>query len=135
MSSPSTPSSPVRALVVEDSPINQKVLTRLLENEKCVVTHAADGQQALDRLAEEEFDVVLMDVQMPVMDGLAATRQIREREANSGKRTPILAVTAGGDRDSCLQAGMDDFLAKPVRPESLREKLEGLLGEWPSQRD
>ena len=74
---------------------------------------ACNGEEGVEKFAERSFDVVLMDVQMPVMDGLTATRIIRHHETGTGKHTPIIAVTAGMDRESCLQAGMDDHLHKP----------------------
>ena len=127
MLSSTTHAPPLRVLLVEDSLFNQRLLLGLLHLRNYCVTVATDGQQAVDRMAEEEFDVVLMDVQMPVMDGLAATRLIRQQEAGTTKHTPILAVTAGMDRQSCLEAGMDEYLEKPVRADSLQEKLDLLL--------
>lgn len=122
------PSAPTRVLLVEDSLVNQKLLTGLLAGHKFDVTLAINGEESVRKMEEEEFDVVLMDVQMPIMDGLTATRLIRRYEAGTKKHTPILAVTAGMDRDSCLDAGMDDYLAKPVRADALYEKLARLLG-------
>ena len=78
-------------------------------------------------MAKAEFNVVLMDVHMPVMDGLCASRLIRKDEAETGKHTPIVAVTAGMDSQSCLEAGMDDYLGKPVRAEILYEKIHQVL--------
>jgi CheY-like chemotaxis protein len=123
----SNPASPLRVLLVEDSLVNQKLLTGLLERWNCAVTLATNGQQAVQKYAEDEFDVVLMDIQMPVMDGLTATRLIRQQEGTM-KRTPIVAITAGMDRQSCLDAGVDEYLAKPVLATSLYEKIEQLLG-------
>ena len=128
MQDPAQYSPPLRVLLVEDSLVNQKLLTRLLERKDCAVTLATNGQQAVHQLAEADFDVVLMDIQMPVMDGLAATRRIRQQEAGTMKHTPIIAVTAGVDRQTCMQAGVDDYLAKPVQSASLEEKLEQLVG-------
>ncbi len=121
--------SPLRVLLVEDSLVNQKLLISLLEQRNCAVTLAANGEQAVHELAENDYDVVLMDMQMPVMDGLTATRRIRQQEAGTIKHTPIIAVTAGVDRQSCLEAGVDAYLAKPVREEVLQKKLKQLLGE------
>lgn len=122
------PASPtplsLRVLVVEDSFVNQLVLTRMLMDQGCQVEVATDGQQGVEQYLQQSFDVVLMDVQMPVMDGLAATRMIRSHEKNLDKRALIVAVTAGVDRESCLQAGMDDYVQKPVRPDVLRAMLE-----------
>ena len=117
----------LRVLLVEDSHVNQQLLTQILLRQDCLVTVAGNGEEAVQRFAEQAFDVVLMDVQMPVMDGLTATRMIRNHENGIGKRTPIIAVTAGVDRESCLQAGMDEHLQKPVRPEVLRSTLQQVM--------
>ena len=105
-------------LVVEDTPVNQVLCRAILVKAGHRVTLADNGAQALDILARERFDVVLMDMQMPVMDGLEATRRLREREALSGEHVPVVALTANAmekDRLRCLEAGMDDFIAKPFR--------------------
>ena len=112
------------ALLVEDCLVNQKLLTHMLEKEGFEVVLAVNGQEAVDKFKQEPFDVVIMDVQMPVMDGLEATRLIRQHEKDSGHRTPIVAVTAGMDRNSCIGAGMNDYLAKPVRAPDFHEVLE-----------
>ena len=107
-----------KVLLVEDNPVNQMVAQALLERLGATVVLAGDGAQALQRVAEAEFDVVLMDCQMPVMDGLACTRALRERETHLQlRRLPVVAMTAASDeeaRDECRDAGMDDFLTKPV---------------------
>ena len=117
-------------LVVEDNPVNQQLAIRLLEKWGHRATLAADGQVALDALEERRFDVVLMDVQMPVMGGIEATREIRRREAAQGKpRRPIIAMTANamqGDREACLEAGMDDYIAKPIKSADLAKLLDSL---------
>jgi signal transduction histidine kinase/CheY-like chemotaxis protein len=115
-----------RVLVVEDNAVNQKVIVRLLNLLHCEVIVADTGKEALEALALSDFDVVLMDCQMPVMDGFEATRLIR---AGAGRkpRVPIVALTASAltqDREKCLQAGMDDFLSKPIRSADLRPVLE-----------
>jgi signal transduction histidine kinase/CheY-like chemotaxis protein len=110
-----------RVLVAEDNRINTVVVGSLLEKAGCTVHYATDGQQAVTCWSEGDFDLVLMDCQMPNMDGYQATAEIRRREAGV-RRTPIIAVTASamsGDRDRCLDAGMDDFLSKPIDPEDL----------------
>ncbi|MFN8546415.1 MAG: PAS domain-containing protein [Candidatus Eisenbacteria bacterium] len=120
-----------RVLVVDDNAVNRVVATRFLERWGCDVSIAEDGEQALERMQTSEFDVVLMDVQMPVLDGLTATRRWRVLETASGRHLPILALTAhamAGDRESCLRAGMDGYVAKPIRSSellaALREHVE-----------
>lgn len=120
---------PGRVLLVEDNKINRKVATRMLEKLGMQTTVAEDGQQALDKLAKETFDLVLMDCQMPVLDGYAATGRIREQEKVSGKHQTIIALTAnteGDYRQRCLAAGMDDYLAKPYRKEALAD----IVNRW-----
>jgi PAS domain S-box-containing protein len=119
--------SPLRILLAEDNVVNQKLATRLLEKRGHSVTVAATGVEALEAIRRTAFDLVLMDVQMPDMDGLEATRIIREREQTIGRRLPIIAMTARamkGDRESCLESGMDGYLAKPIQPRELFEVLE-----------
>jgi signal transduction histidine kinase/DNA-binding response OmpR family regulator len=117
----------LRVLLAEDNVINQRLAVRLLEKAGCRVHVAANGQEALEALAAAPFDVVLMDVQMPVMGGFEATAAIRAREAGgAGKRIPIVAMTANamaGDREACLAAGMDAYVAKPVQPRQLFEVM------------
>jgi two-component system sensor histidine kinase/response regulator len=120
----------LRVLLVEDNLINQKVACRLLEKQGHTVVIAENGREALAALEESEFDVVLMDVQMPEMDGFAATAAIREREAGSGRHLPIVALTANamkGDRERCLQAGMDGYVAKPVQLHVLMREMAEVL--------
>ncbi len=154
----------LRVLVAEDNPVNQRVVVRLLEKFGHTVTVTADGKQALAALFGQEtgsrrqgtgnrkqetetrlspascslsplFDVVLMDVQMPEMDGFEATRSIREREAGTGHRTPVVAMTAHamkGDRERCLAAGMDDYVSKPVQRAELVRVLGWAAGKAPA---
>jgi two-component system sensor histidine kinase/response regulator len=122
------PGRPLRILVAEDNPVNQLVAKRLLEKRGHSVRIAANGLLALQVLAEESFDVVFMDLQMPEVDGWQTTAAIRAKEANGGPRLRIIALTAHAmtdDRERCLAAGMDGYLAKPIRP----EELDQLLGE------
>ncbi|HEV8058601.1 MAG TPA: response regulator, partial [Gemmataceae bacterium] len=122
-------SKQLRVLLVDDNRINQVVGTRLLQRDGHAVTVVGSGEEALVRLDHEVFDVCLMDVQMPGMDGLEATSALRLREKNTGRRLPVIALTAHamkGDRERCLAAGMDSYLAKPVRPEELRKALTEL---------
>ncbi len=119
-----------RVLLVEDHPANQKLATWLLQRQGHQVTLAENGAEALRLMKALAFDVVLMDVQMPVMDGLEATRRIRELERErSDRHHPIIAMTAGaivGDREKCLAAGMDDYISKPIAAPLLLAKL----GQW-----
>ena len=116
-----------RVLVAEDNPINQKVACGMLRRLGLAVDVADDGAAALGRLGLEAYDAVLMDVQMPVMDGFAATQALRLRERETGgQRVPVIAMTANamtGDRDRCLAAGMDDYIPKPVTIAELRRTL------------
>ncbi|MDP3538266.1 MAG: response regulator [Azonexus sp.] len=120
-------------LLVEDHPTNQKLALSLLEKWGHRATLATQGQEALDLFGQYNFDLILMDVQMPVMGGLEATRRIRELEHEKQKpRTPIIAMTAAAmkdDRDACLAIGMDDYISKPIRVKELLEKLLAHGGE------
>jgi two-component system, sensor histidine kinase len=122
----------LRVLLAEDNPTNRLVATRLLENDGHIVFSAENGQLALDFLAKQQVDLVLMDMQMPEMDGLAATRAIRAKEKADPtiKRLPIMALTANAleeDRQLCMNAGMDVFLTKPLRPALLKQALVELM--------
>ena len=117
----------MRILVAEDSEVNQVLALAMLDSLGHEAVVAADGEAALRALARGTFDAVLMDVQMPVLSGLEATRRFRETEAGSGSRVPIIAMTANamqGDREACLEAGMDGYLAKPIRRQQLAEALD-----------
>jgi signal transduction histidine kinase/ActR/RegA family two-component response regulator len=116
----------LRVLLVEDNPVNQLVGIRLLESEQCLVTVAQNGVEALEKFAAQGFDLVLMDIHMPAMDGLEATRQMRKLEEGRDARTPIIAMTADAmEREirRAMEAGMDGCLSKPVRSVELREAL------------
>jgi CheY-like chemotaxis protein len=116
---------PLRILLAEDNPVNQKLALRLLHQLGYEADVAADGLQALAMLDDSDHDVVLMDVQMPELDGLEATRRIRRQWPDRSLR--VVAMTANamaGDREACLAAGMDDYIAKPIRPAELRSALE-----------
>jgi CheY-like chemotaxis protein len=120
----------LRVLLVEDNLINQKVACRFLEKQGHAVVIAGNGREALDVLDDWAFDLVLMDVQMPEMDGFAATAAIRQREANRGGHLPIVALTANamqGDRERCLEAGMDGYVAKPFEPNVLLREMAEVL--------
>ena len=131
-SSEAVASRDLKILLAEDNLINQKLAIALLQKEGHHVTVAADGQQAVERFQQGTFDVVLMDVQMPVMDGFAATKAIREYEKGKERRTPIIALTAhaaSSDRVHCLAAGMDEYLSKPIRARDLRKMIELQTGK------
>ncbi len=119
-----------RILLAEDNVINQRLAVRVLQNRGQTVVVADDGEAALEALARESFDLVLMDVQMPGMNGFEATARVRGGEAGGG-RLPIIAMTAHalqGDRERCLAAGMDGFVAKPIDPEELFREIAAVLG-------
>jgi signal transduction histidine kinase/DNA-binding response OmpR family regulator len=124
----------LRILLAEDNPVNQQVLTLLLEKTGHQVRAVGNGREALEALENEKFDLVLMDVQMPEMDGLRATRLLRAREKAIGGRVPVVAVTANmldGERQRCLTAGMDDYLAKPIRKDELLATIHRVVGQPP----
>ncbi len=119
-----------RILLVEDNAVNQRVARGILEKLGHHVTISNNGQEAVDALQRQSFDVVFMDVQMPIMDGFEATGAIREREKETGERLPIIGMTAHamkGDRERCLNSGMDDYLAKPVQVEEVRRALANVM--------
>jgi len=116
----------IRILVAEDNPVNQKVVVKQLMSLGYQAEVVNNGQEAVDRLKEHEYDVVLMDCQMPIMDGYRATQEIRSFEGER-KRTTIIAITANAmpeDRQRCMDAGMDDYMSKPASREDLRKKVE-----------
>jgi signal transduction histidine kinase/CheY-like chemotaxis protein/ligand-binding sensor domain-containing protein len=120
----------LKILVADDNPVNQKVLQRMLEKLHHLVTLVVNGQEVVDLVATETFDLVLMDVQMPIMDGLAATAAIRERERLGKSHLPIIAVTAHamqGDKERFLTAGMDGYLSKPIGRAELLEAIASAL--------
>jgi len=117
---------PQRILLAEDNPVNQQLAIRLLQKMGHTVTLANHGKEALEHLEKDSFDMVLMDVQMPEMDGFTATGAIREQEKTTGQHLTIIAMTARamkGDRESCLAAGMDDYISKPVHRKELNEVI------------
>ncbi len=112
----------LRVLLAEDSLVNQKLIVGLMEKHGHSVVVVGNGKDAIAALASQEFDVVLMDVEMPEMDGLEATAVIRVQERHTGKHVPIIAMTAHamtGDRERCLEAGMDEYVSKPIRATSV----------------
>jgi signal transduction histidine kinase/FixJ family two-component response regulator len=133
---PAEPRPPLHVLLAEDNPVNQRLAQRLLEKNGHAVVVANNGREALARYEEDQFDIVLMDVQMPEMDGFAATAAIRQLQEANGTHVPILAVTAHamkGDRERCLAAGMDGHVTKPIRPPVLFAEIDRLTQKHPSQ--
>jgi two-component system, sensor histidine kinase and response regulator len=125
-SAPTAPARSLRVLVAEDNAVNQIVVMRMLEKAGHHADLAANGREAVETLARGAYDLVLMDCQMPEMDGFAASRAIRADEAGTGRHVPIVALTANatqGDREQCLAAGMDDYLAKPITQAALMAAL------------
>jgi two-component system, sensor histidine kinase and response regulator len=121
------PAKSLRILLAEDNAVNQKLATRLLEKRGHDVVVAWNGLETLSALEQGSFDLVLMDVQMPEMDGLEATKELRKKEKGTGRHQPVVAMTAlvmKGDRERCLAAGMDGYLAKPIHPQQLDEVLD-----------
>jgi CheY-like chemotaxis protein len=123
--------TPYRVLLADDGLVHQAAITGLLAHQGHHVTVAQNGLEAVDRLSSGQFDIVLMDVEMPVMDGLTATRLIRESEAGGQERVPIIAVTTEVNSDLCLEAGMDACLEKPVAPKLLDATLRWAMGTGP----
>jgi len=120
----------MKVLLVEDSPVNQKLAAALLQKRGFEVTPKENGKAALASLERESFDLILMDVQMPEVDGFEATRTIREREKSTGGHIPIIAITAHalkGDQERCLAAGMDAYISKPIRSSELFETIQRTL--------
>jgi len=131
---PSWVGTPV-VLVAEDSPVNQIVAARALERCGCRAEVVANGREALSALEGNDYAAVLMDCQMPVMDGYAATAELRRRESAGGRKTPVIAMTAhamDGDRERCLAAGMDDYISKPMRHVDLAQALGRWIAQAPS---
>jgi CheY-like chemotaxis protein len=128
-SSSRVPAGVLRILLAEDNPVNQLLAVRLLEKQGHTTVVAGNGKEALAALQASAFDVILMDVQMPEMDGLKTAAAIRQAEQGSERHIPILALTAHamtGDRQRCLEAGMDGYLTKPIQAQELYDALAGL---------
>jgi signal transduction histidine kinase/DNA-binding response OmpR family regulator/ligand-binding sensor domain-containing protein len=128
------PAVVLQVLLAEDNAVNQRLAVRLLERRGHHVVLAGNGREALEAIEKERFDLVLMDVQMPEMDGFEATAALRQKERSSGMHLPVIALTAHamkGDRERCLAAGMDGYLAKPIHP----EELDLLLHKFAPRRE
>jgi len=120
----------LKILLAEDNRVNQAVATRLLQRRGHVIVVANNGKEALSLLEDQSFDLVLMDVQMPEMDGITATAEIRRREESTERHIPIIAMTAHamkGDRERCIAAGMDGYVSKPVNGNELAKTIELVL--------
>jgi signal transduction histidine kinase/CheY-like chemotaxis protein/HPt (histidine-containing phosphotransfer) domain-containing protein len=121
---------PLQILLAEDNPVNQLTATTMFEKLGHAVVVANNGRQAIDKINEQAFDIVFMDVQMPEMDGVTATGEIRRSEKTTGKHIPIVAMTAHamkGDKEKCLEAGMDDYVSKPIRRKDLAEVVARIV--------
>ncbi len=126
----------LKILLAEDNPVNQRLMIRLLEKDGHQVVVANNGREAVAAHEREDFDLILMDLQMPDLGGMEAMKLIREREAQGGRRTPIIALTAHalkGDREKCLEAGMDGYVSKPVQPAALRAEMARVLNQFPPE--
>lgn len=120
----------MKILLVEDQFINQKLMKNVLEKGGYEVIPASDGESALKLLRENKYDIVLMDIQMPELNGYEVAKKFREMEKVSGEFTPILAMTANslaGDREKSLESGMDDYIAKPLNMVEINARIEALL--------
>jgi CheY-like chemotaxis protein len=120
----------LNVLLVEDNAINQKIVLLSLNKKVKQIDVANNGKEALEMFGKKKYDLILMDIQMPVMDGITATKKIREIESTTEERIPIIAITANalaGDRDHCLAAGADDYLSKPFQVDELVERIKSLL--------
>lgn len=122
--------SDISILLVEDNPINQKIVLIVLSSKVKNIDTAINGQEAVNKFSISKYDIILMDIHMPIMDGLTATKKIRIMEKGKDTHTPIIAVTADamlGDEEKCLSYGMNDYLSKPFKPAHLIEKIENLI--------
>jgi CheY-like chemotaxis protein len=125
-----TPQRRLRILLAEDNIVNQRLVVRLLEKYGHTMIVASTGREVLAALAQQPIDLVLMDVQMPDMDGLEATAVIREQERHYGGHLPIIALTAHamkGDQERCLASGMDDYISKPINAQTLSAAISRVL--------
>jgi CheY-like chemotaxis protein/HPt (histidine-containing phosphotransfer) domain-containing protein len=127
---PAQPVSSLQILLAEDNPVNQMTATTMFEKLGHAVVVANNGREAIDKINEQAFDIVFMDVQMPEMDGVTATGEIRKREESTRRHIPIVAMTAHamkGDKEKCLEAGMDDYVSKPIRRKDLADVIARIV--------
>jgi CheY-like chemotaxis protein len=117
----------LRVLVAEDNLVHQKLALALLSKRGHSVVIAANGKEAVELLEGEDFDVVLMDIEMPIMDGIKATSVIRKRESTHAKHTPVIAVSATADLHQCLAAGMDGWISKPLKADMIEAAVQAML--------
>ena len=126
------PVSELRVLLVEDSVFHQRIATRLLANRGLTTTVANNGQEAVEAVGDCQFDLILMDIEMPVLDGCEATRIIREEESKRQSHVPIVALTSVDERDRLLSAGMDAYIRKPLTAQALDDILGEFAGASPT---
>jgi CheY-like chemotaxis protein len=120
----------LKILLVEDNLINQKITLLTLKPLVHSIDTASNGKEALDRFGTTNFDLILMDIQMPIMSGLVAAEKIRALESSTNSHVPIIAITANamiGDKEKCLSAGIDDYISKPFQPAALIEKIKRII--------
>jgi len=137
----SEPERSLRILLAEDNPVNQKLMILMLKKIGHSVVPVSNGRKAVDAATTEEFDLILMDVQMPEMDGFEATAMIRGHQKITGTFTPIVALTAHalkGDREKCISAGMDDYITKPIQSRELLRIINSVSdykGSWACENE
>jgi CheY-like chemotaxis protein len=130
--------TPLHILLAEDNEVTREVVMRMLRKHGHTVATASNGEEAIEALDRESFDMVLMDIQMPVTDGLVATAKIRESERQTGRHIPIVGLTAGAvewDRERCHAAGMDGYVSKPLKAQGLHEALQNVLSHAEKQAE
>jgi CheY-like chemotaxis protein len=118
---------PLKILLAEDNLINQKVALQMLKKIGFEADLAANGQEAISALERQPYDIILMDIQMPEMDGIEAAKKIRERWPNGPKIIAITAYALEGDREKCIEAGMDDYISKPIQIQELQNKIAAFM--------
>jgi two-component system, sensor histidine kinase and response regulator len=126
--------SRLNVLLVEDSMVQRRFAEAVLQQRNCAVQHARNGAEALDAFGSRSFDLILLDIELPVLDGFAVAAAIRQRERAAGTHTPLIALTAMADRATCLAAGVDEVLTKPLRISDL-DRIFPALGSKPAGRE